>query len=163
LSAVRRPDLLPGLAGRCAVAVAVLALAVAGAGCGGRTVSTKSSTAAAARPPRPSAQAEHALLAAIKTARTCLGHHGLHSSGGPIYPQDSPTSPDGELILGGAKAGAYITFYTSAARAKQLEPQLAENTRRAHGRLERRGAVALLFLGHPAETFRAAVSDCAFS
>jgi hypothetical protein len=149
-----RPDLLAVLG--------ALAVAVAGAGCGGHSAPKTSSTAPAARFPRPTAQEERTLLAAIKTARTCIDKKGFRVSGGPIYPQESPTSPDGELIAGRAKAAAFIAFYTSASRAQRLEPVLKGNARGV-STIERRGAVALLLVGRPAPKLRAAVTDCAFS
>jgi hypothetical protein len=144
--------------------VLVLVLVLGAAGCGSSTTSSKPSTAPApARPPVPSAAIEHALLTAIKTARSCLTEKGLRVSGGPIYPQQSPTSADGELLVGKAKGGAYIAFYTDAGRAEQLEPEIRHIATRAGGTPERRGAVTLLLFGHPPRKLRNAALGCAFS
>ncbi len=79
-----------------------------------------------------------------------------------MYPLQSPTSPDGELIVGSAKAGAFIAFYTDAGRAAQLEPEVRRNGH-AGGKLERRGAVTVLWLRRPAQRLRHAVLTCAFT
>lgn len=155
------------------MALAVLALAALGAGCGSKTVKAKSTTsaksatsptsatsAAATRPARPSSQQEHALLKAISTARTCLDRHGMRASGGRIEPQGSPTSPDGELIVGRAAAGAFIAFYTSVTRAEALEPELKANAVHAHAQLDRRGTATVLLVGRPTTKLRDAVDGC---
>jgi hypothetical protein len=139
-----------------------LAVTVGAGGCGSTTHSTSSAPAAVVHPPAPSPQAEQVLLAAIKTTRRCMAATGLHVSGGPVYPQQSPTSPDGELIVGSAKGGAFIAFYTGAARAAQLEPEVRQNARRSGGQVERRGAVTVLLFRHPASNVRQAVLTCAF-
>jgi hypothetical protein len=99
----------------------------------------------------------------MKTARTCLTKQGLRVSGGPVFPQQSPTSPDGELIIGTSRGAAFIAFYSSASRAAQLEPGVKENARRVRGRVERRGAVTVLLIRHPSPRLRQAVLTCAFA
>jgi hypothetical protein len=116
----------------------------------------------AARYPQPSAEVEATLLAAIKTARSCMTRKGMSVSGGPIYPQGSPTSPDGELIVGRASGGAYVAFYTDASRAEQLEPELTQSATRSGGALQRRGAVTVLLIRRPGKKLRSAVLACAF-
>jgi hypothetical protein len=139
-------------------------LALGAAGCGSSTTSSKpSTTAAPARPPAPSAAVEAALLTAIKTARSCMTAKGLRVSGGPIYPQQSPTSADGELIVGNAGGGAYVAFYTDVTRAKQLEPEVRKSARRAGGTVERRGSVTVLLIHRPRRSLRNTVIGCAFS
>jgi hypothetical protein len=147
------------------VAVLSLVLALAAAGCGSSARPRRStpSISAAVRPPAPSAQVKDALLAAIATARSCLKEHRLKVSGGPVYPLQSPTSPDGELIVGSAHGGAVIAFYTNATRAAELEPELARNARAAVGEVERRGSVAVVGIDHPAERLRQTVLTCAFA
>ena len=139
-------------------------MALAGAGCGGSTTtSTPSTPSAVVRYPQPSPAVEHALLTAIKTARSCMTRMGLRVGGGPIYPQQSPTSPDGELTVGRASGGAYIAFYTDVSRAEQFEPGVRRSATRLQGQVERRGAVTVLLIHHPASKLRDAVLDCAFS
>jgi hypothetical protein len=142
----------------------VLGLAIAVAGCGSaspsRTVSNPA--AGATRPVAPSRQVERAFLATLKTARACITRHGLRVSGGPIYPQDSPTSPDGELIVGSSKGGAYVAFYVNVTRAEQLESLLTETAKHLAGQVERRGAETVLLIHHPAARLRDAVIGCAF-
>jgi hypothetical protein len=83
-------------------------------------------------------------------------------SGGPVYPLQSPSSPDGELIIGSAKGGAFIAFYTGATRAAQLEPEVVQSAHRSGGQVVWRGAVTVLVLRHPARRVRQAVLTCAF-
>jgi hypothetical protein len=142
-----------------------LALALGAAGCGSSGGAAKSTgpTGGPVRPPAPTAEVENALLVRIKTARSCLVRDGLPVSGGPVYPLQSPSSPDGELIVGSARAGAFIAFYTTATRAAQLEPLVARNAGGAAGQLERRGTVTVLWIRDPTERVRHAVLTCAFA
>jgi hypothetical protein len=103
------------------------------------------------------------LLAKIEAARSCLAKKGERVSGGPVYPLQSPTSPDGELIVGTSRAGAFIAFYTTTTRAAQLAPVVRRNAPRGGGPLERRGTVTVLWLGHLAPRLRQAVLTCAFT
>jgi hypothetical protein len=84
-------------------------------------------------------------------------------SGGPVFPQQSPTSPDGELIVGNGAGGAFIAFYTDAGRAARLEPEVRQNARHLGGQVERRGAVTVLWIRRPANGLRKVVLACAFA
>jgi hypothetical protein len=143
----------------------VLVLALGAAGCGSTTASRKptAATPSPVRPPAPSAQVEHALLAKIAAARSCLAKKAQRVSGGPVYPLQSPTSPDGELIVGTSRAGAFIAFYTTPTRAVQLEPVVRRNAPHGGGALDRRGTVTVLWIGHLAPRLRHAVLTCAFA
>jgi hypothetical protein len=136
--------------------------AAAAAGCGSTAASKRTTSSPVAHPPVPSAQVEGALLTAIKTTRGCIAKRGLHVSGGPVYPQQSPSSPDGELIVGNAKGGGLIAFYTTASRAQQLAPEVQQSARRSGGEVERSGAVTVLLVHHPSDRLRQIVLTCAF-
>jgi hypothetical protein len=82
----------------------------------------------------------------------------MRASGGRIEPQGSPTSPDGELIVGSAADGAFIAFYTSVTRAERLEPELRENA--VHAQLERRGTATVLLVGHSTAKLHEIVDEC---
>jgi hypothetical protein len=104
-----------------------------------------------------------AVIAAIDAARMCMTRKGLRVSGGPVFPQQSPTSPDGELIVGNGHGGAFVAFYTDASRAARLEPEVRQNTRGSAAQVERRGAVTVVWIHRPASGLRDAVLSCAFA
>jgi hypothetical protein len=79
-------------------------------------------------------------------------------TGGPVFPQQGPNSPDGELIT----TGAFIAFYTHAHKAQRLEPGIKQNARRFGGQVVRHGAVTVLWIHPPASGLRNALSGCAF-
>jgi hypothetical protein len=99
-----------------------------------------------------------AVAARIAVARACLTRNGLRVTGGPVFPQQGPSSPDGELIT----RGALIAFYTGSRKAQQLEPEVRQNARRFGGQVVRHGAVTVLWIHPPASSLRNAVSGCAF-
>jgi len=104
-----------------------------------------------------------ALIREIDTARTCLTKKHLRVTGGPVFPEQSPTSPDGELIVGGAKGAAFVAYYTDVSRAEKLEPEVQQSAARDGGQVERHGAATVLFIHHPANKLRDDVLGCAFS
>ncbi len=77
-------------------------------------------------------------------------------TGGPVFPQQGPTSADGELITN----GALIAFYTDQRKAAQLEPEVKQNARRFGGQVVRHGAVTVLWIQPPTNSLRTAVSRC---
>jgi len=60
-----------------------------------------------------------------------------------------------------AAPGAFIAFYTDAAKARRLQAGLTRNARRLGGQIERHGAVTVLWVHPPASDLRAAVQTCA--
>jgi hypothetical protein len=103
------------------------------------------------------------MFAVIQTTRTCLTVKALRVTGGPVFPQQSPSSPDGELIAGDRDGGAFIAFYTDASKAQRLEPDIRRNASRFRGLVERQGAVTVLWIHQPASSLRRAVLACAFA
>ena len=99
-----------------------------------------------------------AVAARIAVARACLTSKGLRATGGPVFPEQGPGSPDGELITG----GAFIAFYTDPRKAQRLEPEVRQNAIRFGGQVVRHGAVTVLWIHPPASGLRGAVSGCAF-
>jgi hypothetical protein len=99
-----------------------------------------------------------AVAAKITAVRTCLTNKGLRVGGGPIFPQQGPNTPAGELITG----GAFIAFYTDQLKAERLEPQVRQNAKRFGGQVVRNGAVTVLWIHPSASGSRDAVSGCAF-
>lgn len=106
---------------------------------------------------------ERAVITALESVRTCMTGKGLRVSGGPVFPEQSPTSADGELIVGNGAGGAFIAFYTDSSRAQRLEPLVRENAARFGGKVERRGAVTVLWIRRPAIALRKDVLACAFA
>jgi hypothetical protein len=99
-----------------------------------------------------------AVVERITAARACLTRKGLRVTGGAVFPQQGPSSPDGELIT----RGAFIAFYTDSRKAQRLEPEVRQNARRFGGQVVRNGAVTVLWIHPPASGLRNAVSGCAF-
>jgi hypothetical protein len=107
----------------------------------------------------------HAVAARIEVAKACLTKQGLRVTGGPVFPPgpEISSSPDGELVAGVAGAGgAFIAFYRSPAKAQRLEPEVIHNAKRIGGRVERRGAVTVLWIRPPSTGARNSVEACAF-
>jgi hypothetical protein len=104
-----------------------------------------------------------AVVAAISRARQCFARQGVPVTGGPVLPANpaNSTSADGELIAGSAAGGAFIGFYTSAARAQRLEPEVARNASRFAGEVQRRGAVTVVWVHAPSSTQRKTIDGCA--
>ena len=82
----------------------------------------------------------------------------MRVTGGPVLPQQGPSSPDGELITG----GAFIAFYTDPRKAQRLEAAVKQNARRFGGQVVRNDAVTVLWIHPPASGLRSAVSVCTF-
>jgi hypothetical protein len=78
--------------------------------------------------------------------------------GGPVFPQQGPSSPDGELIT----RGALIAFYADSRKAQRLEPQVRQNARHFGGQVVGHRAVTVLWIHPPASGLRNVVSGCAF-
>jgi hypothetical protein len=105
-----------------------------------------------------------ALGVRIAHARACLTKHGLSASGGLIVPPpaDGPDATNGELNT----TAATITYYTDAARAAALAPDIARNLRRFrraghYAELQRDGAQSIVWFASPGGEVRAAVLACA--
>jgi hypothetical protein len=99
-----------------------------------------------------------AVAARIAADRTCSTSKGLRVMGGPVFPQQGPNTPDGELITN----RAFIAVYTDQRKAERLEPEVRQNARRFGGQIVRNGAVTVLWVRPPASGLRNAVSGCAF-
>jgi hypothetical protein len=107
--------------------------------------------------------AVRAVIAAIAKARTCLTARGLRAIGGPVLPATpGSSSPDGELIVGNAASGTFIAFYTDAGKAQRLEAGVVRSASRVGGRVERHGAVTVVWIRPPATEVRKVVEACAF-
>jgi hypothetical protein len=105
-----------------------------------------------------------AIFAAIEKARTCLTTQGFRVTGGPFYPTDPPyrqSVPDGELVIESVTP-TFIAFYDSGRTAQRFERQLVQNADRLGGRVERRGAVTVLWTRQPAAQQRSGIEACAF-
>lgn len=98
-----------------------------------------------------------AVATRIAAERTCLTRKGLSVTGGPVFPQQGPNTPDGELIT----TGALIAFYTDGHNAQRLEPGIKQNARRFGGQVVPHGAVTVLWIHSPASGARNALSGCA--
>lgn len=109
--------------------------------------------------------AERGMIAALAKARRCLTAKGIGALGAPVLPPNPPgsSSADGEIVVGrSATHVVFIAFYTSTARAEQLEASLMRNAHGLNGQVERHGAVSVVWI-HPAGGVRAAVRACAFA
>jgi hypothetical protein len=105
------------------------------------------------------------MTAALDKARSCLTAKGLRALGAPVLPPNPPGSsiPDGELIVGRSAAhAAFIAYYTDAARARQFEGAVARNAQRVHGRVQRRGAVTIIWTHPPTSKLQSTVEACVF-
>jgi hypothetical protein len=99
------------------------------------------------------------VLASVNRARGCLKGKGLSALGGlPPKPPESST-PDGELVL--SKSSAFVAYYTDAATATAAAPEINRNAPRG-SRVERRGAVTILWTRPPSQSVRSALERCVF-
>jgi hypothetical protein len=103
-----------------------------------------------------------ALIARIDSDRSCLRSKGLRALGGPAFPSQppDPVQPDGELEFSASSSPTFIAFYTDAARAKRIEPELRREDAPKHVLLERRGAVTIVWTQAPAGDLRRTVWAC---
>ena len=109
--------------------------------------------------------AERRMISALDQARSCLTAKGIRALGAPVLPPNPPgsSSADGEIVVGRSAADVvFIAFYTTTARAQQLEASLMRNAHRLNGQAERHGAVTVVW-AHPPSGVRAAVRACAFA
>jgi hypothetical protein len=106
--------------------------------------------------------AMRALIARMDDDRSCLRSKRLRALGGPAFPSHppDPVQPDGELVVSSSGYPAFIAFYTDAARAKRIEPELRREDAHKHVLLERRGAVTIAWSQAPASDLRQAVWGC---
>ena len=107
------------------------------------------------------AAAVRAAGARIERARSCLVKHGEVVNGGLALPPQ-PTGPSGELMTGGAE----IAYYTDAARAARLAPDVARNLTRFrevghYAELQRDGAQNIVWFASPSGGLRTTVLACA--
>jgi hypothetical protein len=115
--------------------------------------------------------AELALIARIDGARSCLTTKGVHAVGGPVLPTGPPggtvqlpapansTQPGGEVVLDSSQP-TFIAFYTNAAQAARIEPELARSDRSAHVLVEGHGAETIVWSHAPTEQLRDTVRAC---
>jgi hypothetical protein len=104
------------------------------------------------------------LLTALARARACLTNHGFRVTGGTLGPGErTPSTPEAELIAGNRSDGAFIAFYTDSRSAQRIEPELTPFAHRFGGRVERRGAVTVVWIRPPASGLRTSVQACAFA
>lgn len=105
--------------------------------------------------------AMRAVIARIASARKCLTSRQLRAVGGPAFPSrpPDPTQPDGELVISSTHP-TFIAFYTDAARANRIEPELKRADSGKHVILERRGAVTIVWTQAPAGDTRESVWRC---
>ena len=97
-----------------------------------------------------------AVATRIAVARTCLTNKGLKVAGGPVSPEQGPSSPDGELIT----TDTFVAFYSSVGKAQRLEPEVIRNAKRFRGQVVRHGAVTILWVRPPGHDLRTTVVSC---
>jgi hypothetical protein len=99
-------------------------------------------------PGRPeSAAAATTLARSIETVKACLKATGIEALGGPYdRGADDDNAPDGELVITGA---TFIAFYTTEARAEQLEEQLQDRAESLGGTTTRHGTITVLYTDAP--------------
>ena len=84
----------------------------------------------------------------------------MEVKGGPVPPAGhGPGGPEGELVVG----DALIAFYADERFAQRAEPEVLRNAGGFGGKLERRGAVTVLWIHPPAADLRAKVLACMFT
>ncbi len=105
--------------------------------------------------------AERVTYRAVDRARECLRAAGLRAYGAPVLPA-RPQSPDGEVEIG-SNHPTFIGFYSSAPKARRLEPSIRSNAKRFHGEVERRGTVTIIWTASPAAGLRRTVQACVFT
>jgi hypothetical protein len=109
------------------------------------------------------------VVRAIAKARACLASHRFYVRGGAVPPEGhGPGGPEGELIAGGPKGelkpgAALIAFYADARIAERAEPEVLRNVRDFEGKVDRHGAVTILWLQSPTNRVRADLQACAFT
>ena len=105
--------------------------------------------------------AERAVRTRLERARSCLVGKGLRPAGGLVLPAPGPasTEPDGELVIA-PKGVAFIAVYTTAPRARRIEPILRQSHTSTPILFERRGTVTIAWSGNPASAVRNMVWAC---
>jgi hypothetical protein len=99
-------------------------------------------------------------IEAIAQTQACLRSDGLEVKGGPVPPAGhGQGGPEGELVVG----DALIAFYADERFAQRAEPEVRRNAGGFGGKLERRGAVTVLWIHSPANALRARVLACLFT
>jgi len=85
-------------------------------------------------------------------------------TGGPFYPTDPPyrqSVPDGELVVE-STTPTFIALYDGDRTAQRFESGLIHDADRLGGRVERRGAVTVLWTRQPTVQQRSGIEACAF-
>ena len=105
-----------------------------------------------------SPRSRQAVFATIEEARRCLTAKGLSVNGGPAlreaHPQGAMPPPpqgqsDGELRIDYGEGSATIGYYENPTAAKRQEATVAQRVRSIGGRVERQGAVDILWIKPP--------------
>jgi hypothetical protein len=107
--------------------------------------------------------ASRAVFVALVRVRACLLGRGYQVIGGLVLPPQGPNAPDGELTVGTHPAVPVIAFYDDPLKAARLEPAVIRRATPLGGRVERRGAVTVLWLQAPASAVGARVAACAWA
>jgi hypothetical protein len=124
--------------------VAALAgLALALAGCGGSS-------------------SGHDKNASAVAAADCLREKGARVSGDPNRRPPGDDSPERELVAAISGTGAFIAFYATEARAKELEPEVRKNAARFKGVVVRDQNTSVIYTKKPSDDVRKRVEGCLF-
>jgi hypothetical protein len=104
------------------------------------------------------------VFARLYAVQACLTRHHITANGGPTLDALSPRrTPIGELITSTTRPTAFIAFYTTARVAKRAETGVRKNARQFGGRVERRGAVTIVWTQPPSASLGTTTEACAFS
>ena len=77
-------------------------------------------------------------------------------------PPGDDDAPDRELVAALDGAGAFIAFYATEARAKQLEPGIRKNANRFKGVVVRDQNTTVVYTKKPSENVRESIENCLF-
>jgi hypothetical protein len=96
--------------------------------------------------------ATRALIASVARVKSCLQKHGVRALGGAVLQSAAQVAagPQGEVIAGSADHGAFIAFYDDPALAQRAAVKLRSGTRRLHARVQRDGALTIVWIAAPA-------------
>jgi hypothetical protein len=100
--------------------------------------------------------------ASAADAAACLRDKGARVSGDPNRRPPGYDSPDRELVAAISGIGAFIAFYATEARAKELEPGVRRNAGRFKGVVVRDQNTTVVYTAKPSDDVRERVEDCLF-
>lgn len=89
----------------------------------------------------------------------CLASAGFAVKRSTRSPGDS-NAPDTELVAHGRNTTAFIGYYSDPGRATRSLPSIKRNARRAHGVVEHRAFVTVLFVSKPSSDAKRRTMTC---